>query len=133
MMCNSGLKTDEESMVNYSDMTDFEINRRVAQCMGLAIAFKQPFGDAGLPEVRLEAGQGGYFNPCNSWFDAGPIIKSSSISLIFEAGDDPCALGGVTTGQCFEVNFTHCFQGPNTLRAAMIVYLMMYDKGEIYE
>ena len=57
--------------------TKFEINKAVAEKLGLRIGNQQCGGNS----VFLDGGKGGYFNPCYSWADAGPIIDEYKISM----------------------------------------------------
>lgn len=103
-------------MKNYSEISDFEINKAVATLQGYDTDVTQHFGDAGLSTVKTTEGRVNY---CNSWSDAGPIIEQCRITLdsdfdVWFARDD-----------------NHCHTHANPLRAAMIVFLMMQEsKGE---
>lgn len=95
--------------MDYSKMSDHEINYAV----GL------------MNQVR----NGYYITPrdyCNSWADAGPIIAENCITLAapmrYEVEQYWMAYPSM--------NSDLCAQDVNPLRAAMIVYLMMHDKGE---
>lgn len=91
--------------MDYSKMSDHEINYAV----GL------------MNQVR----NGYYITPrdyCNSWADAGPIIEKHRIAI------EPAKQSEVWAAQHDEFTFFYAHKNP--LRAAMIVYLMMHDKGE---
>lgn len=98
--------------MNYSEMTDFEINKAVA---GRLLA---EWYHNSICLVRCDDDNRSIFNPCNSWADAGPIIQEESISLIkydtnqWRARSRKCLAG---------------FIDINPLRAAMIVLLMMRE------
>lgn len=94
--------------MDYSKMSDHEINYAV----GL------------MNQVR----NGYYITPrdyCNSWADAGPIIEKHNISLLCSTMRSQKVWEAMTPD-----GEEHCWAETNPLRAAMIVYLMMHDKGE---
>jgi len=112
--------------MNYSEMSDFEINCFVAEELGM-----KPFstlGWKGAQEGKFTAAISkgpnkiGAFDPCNSWADAGPIIVSNLIALkpvsLFVGGHRWFAIKG-------EGDFDIKAADNNPLRAAMIVFLMM--------
>ena len=110
--------------MNYSDMSDFEINCAVSKALG----FDRP---ALLKAVLSgEYFEGEKFDPCNSWADAGPIIQENRI-CIFADGEEPCSLGSHGGHQwwnagsdCRAIQWNY---QSNPLRAAMIVFLMMKE------
>ncbi|AOM40219.1 hypothetical protein A9255_06275 [Xenorhabdus hominickii] len=70
--------------MDYSELSDFEINKRVAEYIGITpdnifdkenVIFR-PFGNDKFEN----------FDPCNNPYDAMPIIIENGISLIFEKG-----------------------------------------------
>ena len=67
----------------------------------------------------------GEFDPCNSWADAGPIIEKHNISLLCSTMRSQKVWEAMTPN-----GEEHCWAETNPLRAAMIVLLMMHDKGE---
>lgn len=115
-------------MTDYSAMSDFEINLAVAHidlCVG---------GYDYHPEKKevYRAGMDGgeflpnaYFNPCNNPADAWPIITANRINVEWhEYKDDtfkPYALSNETMIGYYD---------ESALRAAMIVFLMMKEKGD---
>lgn len=110
--------------MNYAKMSDFEINRKVlaitsgAKPLGYAHdADKRSAGIAKSNEYR-------WYDYCNSWTDAGPVIEDHQISLdaIYEGGPRWLSFAG-DDGQ-----FRHVC--PNPLRAAMIVFLMMQENKD---
>ncbi|MGP2449050.1 phage protein NinX family protein [Pantoea stewartii subsp. indologenes] len=116
--------------MNYSELSDFEINKAVAIACGYAEENCE-FGWSGKPDVGVEWNEEtGYptksFNYCNSWADAGPIIVSNLISLkpvsLFVGGHRWFATKG-------EGDFYIKAADNNPLRAAMIVFLMMQEKS----
>lgn len=132
--------------MNYSEMTDFEINCAVALCLGMGHAFFFPKSESDFCE-GLDVGQrgpiwqsskhevngyrvsnGNCFNPCNSWTDAGPIIEENRIAIIPESDGTWFALGDPQIKNNWRVESTGAFHNETTpLRAAMIVFLMMQE------
>lgn len=102
-------------MKNYSEMSDFEINKLVAICLGVkprkTISFIGKEKDI-------------YPDYCNNPSDAWPIILSSLIALkpvkLYVGGHRWFASKG-------DGDFGLKFASNNPLRAAMIVYLMMKE------
>lgn len=93
--------------MNYSEMSDEEINLAV---------------DATIYHDPYDAPDSDY---CNSWADAGPIIEKFGIGLM-PFKKSPAKAWPLSTGLLSNASVEH----ENPLRAAMIVYLMMHDKGE---
>lgn len=111
--------------MDYSQLSDFEINKLVAQAKRYPLKSTQHFGDAGLSIVMLEHGYPSHFDPCRNPTDAWPIITENRIGIIPapEVGKWRAAYREVG-----EDNTPHHFrQNDNPLRAAMIVFLMMQD------
>jgi len=110
-------------MMDYSKLSDLEINKRVARyCLG-----GRSFG---VVDGRVET-FGGTFDPCNNPAEAWRIIVGSRISLSpfddFKEGGDYIAAKYKPTrdnSKPAEVEFFCC---DKPLRAAMIVFLMMQE------
>lgn len=112
-------------MKNYNKMSDFEINKAVGAATGDATGAE--------PALNLVIcnSNGRSFDPCNSWNDAGTVIRSIGISIVKSSNED---------GKWFAIS---PFLGEklkrlsaldiNPLRAAMIVFLLMMDAEENYE
>ena len=110
--------------MNYSEMSDFEINILVAQVTG-----HKPLdpmnGWKGLQEHPFTAAickgpiKLGAFDPCNSWSDAGPIIQKENISLTCHQSRDEWAA-------IFNRNAMAAHSNP--LRAAMECYLIKKER-----
>ncbi len=101
-------------MTNYNEMTDFDINKRVADLSGMKIAKVQ---DDLRKSVIVWKNDSTYeFDPCNKPSDAWPIILENNISLIAPEGYQAEWDAIVTEYTCFD---------KNPLRAAMIVFLML--------
>lgn len=101
--------------MNYSEMSDFEINKAVAFHIGLSTV---------IAAENLE------FNPCNSWADAGPIIEKYRITMNAQFGGWFCFVSTAKTmSQLEEGNHHFSHMHDNPLRAAMIVFLMMQEQS----
>lgn len=105
--------------MNYSEMTDFEINRKV-----LAIASgAKPLGYAHNADKRsagvVKSNQYHWYDYCNSWADAGPIIEKENISLTCHQSRDEWA--AIFNRHCMSAN-------QNPLRAAMECFLMKKER-----
>lgn len=109
-------------MKNYSEMSDFEINKSVALAVGYQLSsdFQSLLDEfsPGCVNVIIEGSQS-TFNPCNSWADAGPIIEKYRIGI---ENDGDCWLCA-----CFSEHGGFESEHDNPLRAAMIVFLMMQE------
>lgn len=126
--------------MNYSEMTDFEINWRVFELLhGGSPDFKE--GENGTmvlvseecdvqmgEHVTIEAVRG-HFNPCNSWADAGPIIEKHMICLAADVFAEPQD-GGKWVAQPAYGWDSERVRSDNPLRAAMIVFLMKQEKPD---
>lgn len=135
--------------MNYSEMSDFEINCAVARALGMAHAFffsksEDDFCEGIEPNQRgpiwqskeylvngYRVSNGNCFNPCNSWADAGPIIEKQRITIAYdgeEKSDHPCAWVNVSSiDNLHAIKYQHT---EKTLRAAMIIFLMMQEKPD---
>lgn len=105
--------------MDYSKMSDFEINKAVGESTGEALNTEETLN------LVIRNSTGRRFDPCNSWADAGPIIAESKINIEFHEWKNdvikPYAMNSRTGLATYH---------ENPLRAAMIVFLMMHDKGE---
>ncbi|EAB7491322.1 DUF2591 domain-containing protein [Salmonella enterica subsp. enterica serovar Muenchen] len=95
--------------MDYSKLSDAEINWKVAFHIGLRTVEKAESGD---------------FNPCNNPSDAWPIIANNFISIIPSIHRDIW----FADGQGGETTF-HA----NPLLAAMIVFLMMQESANVQD
>lgn len=104
--------------MDYSKMSDFEINSAVS----MAMARKSV-----KPESKYVVINDYCNNPTDSW----PIIAQNKISLNHFAGEGVwCAHaeGLMTEGcWCWDVDPEYYYDNTNPLRAAMIVFLMMQE------
>lgn len=100
--------------MNYSELSDFEINKAVGCVTGEANNSEDVFN------LVIRNTNGNKFDPCNSWADAGPIIEKSGIGIM------PMLMGwrAATERGCRDYT---SIANENPLRAAMIVFLMMQE------
>lgn len=121
--------------MNYSEMSDTEVNIQVCKALGKVISSYCRIRKVGDSSILLDDNET-LFNPCNSWADAGPIIAENGIGVV-KVVEASCGTGGVighwhavgpvdwAYGEC-DSDVAHWNQNP--LRAAMIVFLMMKDE-----
>ena len=113
-------------MSKYSEMSDFEINKLVAEKLGLKIKC--------LANVVMTSDKTCYYQTCietdycNNPSDAWPIILEYKIGIdtIGIKGDEDRVWWAELTFDVYGDN--HYAEDKNPLRAAMIVYLMMEDE-----
>lgn len=102
--------------MDYSQLSDFEINKRVAQLHGgfaltLSVIDAPPSGKSFHP---------GRFDPCNNPADAWPIIESNRIGIM------PSEMKTKELWMSTSGKGSYAYH-ENPLRAAMIVFLQMQD------
>lgn len=104
--------------MDYSKMSDFEINRAVGEASGEAK------GSEPLLNLVIRNSTGRRYDPCNNPADAWPIIQNNGISLTYDGVDwmAECIMGNAPKYSCD----IHKHPG-KPLRSAMIVYLMMQE------
>lgn len=120
--------------IDYSQLSDFEINKRVAHTLGnpdVGRPFDEISGTACQFTVFKNTGlnrEGEIVTRpmtvtkdfCNNWSDAGPIIVEHRINIEWHEWKNgifrPYALNNETMKSCYDTN---------PLRAAMIVFLEM--------
>jgi len=116
-----------EQMMNYSEMTDFEINKAVGEIVLEGKWACKP-GYSGNNSTSWYYGSVDTFiNPypllpdyCNSWADAGPIIDKHKIDLVWYEID---ACWGAHKGM-------PCAYEKSPLRAAMIIFLKTQELSD---
>ncbi len=101
--------------MNYNEMSDFEINKVVAEALNKSRGDGSEL-EAMFAESLSNSAENGRFNPCNNPNDAWPIIVESSISVC--PWKDPM-------WHSYSSNTKIRHPDKNPLRAAMIVYLKM--------
>ncbi|MGC0863517.1 phage protein NinX family protein [Pantoea agglomerans] len=104
--------------MNYSEMTDFEINSEVASKVGGFLA-KDIFEKEQTIFKWHPGNKYSKFDPCKSWADAGPIIEKENISLTCHQSRDEWA--AIFNRHCMAAN-------NNPLRAAMECFLMKKER-----
>ncbi|WP_165699892.1 phage protein NinX family protein [Chimaeribacter arupi] len=118
-------------MNNYSELSDYEINKLVAIALGAKMVNAYSVKDVresiqyDLNGKTLLVTRGfgdgpNRFDPCNSWADAGPIIEKYGIGLHKDMADRWLSDSEAVT---------HYVIHDNPQRAAMIVFLMMQEAG----
>lgn len=117
--------------MNYSEMTDFEINIEVAKATGHK-PLDESNGWKGMQERPFTAvicrgpHRLGGFDPCNSWADAGPIILANKITISAPMEyDQPADWLAYPTSDS-----DICVSHHNPLRAAMTAFLVMQEKPD---
>jgi len=122
-------------MIDYSEMSDFEVNKKVADIEGyhtldIGHCHKDVF-------INIENEDKDYyefdvhkFDPCNNPSDAWPIILENGIGLtpIFSCNNRTYSLEKTGAWRAEKSEFSLEIDAKNPLRAAMIVFLMMKDK-----
>ncbi|EDR2652711.1 DUF2591 domain-containing protein [Salmonella enterica subsp. enterica] len=132
--------------MDYSQLSDFEINRRVCEALDMEEHFFIPDDEADfdseLPTDErgpiwqtqkmdingFRSSNGNCFNPCNNPEYAWPIITENKISIMFDSTDT--RYEGEYHEWCDAISSCQKFgiqHQSNPLRAAMIVFLMMQD------
>lgn len=114
--------------MDYSKLSDFEINSAVAKSLGLSVSTSHssiaPWVYCGHDE---DGGYGwGERDYCNNPADAWPIIADKKICLAFDVFSEPRDGGGCVASPAYGWE-TERVRHDNPLRAAMIVFLMMKD------
>ena len=111
--------------MDYSTLSDFEINKAVAESLGVDhVVMVFGLGDDALHAVFTAPFRGVKIDYCNNPADAWPIIAENKISLSF---DDIYMVWNAydTLG---DHRGRALYSNTNPLRAAMIVYLMMNEQ-----
>jgi len=115
--------------MNYSEMSDFEINKAAALAAGYQLRsdFQSLLDEfaPGCVNVIIDGSQS-TFDPCNSWADAGPIIDENNITIV---NDNPGRRYAVNSVSGYNDGASNCKMAADEsgLRAAMIVFLMMQE------
>lgn len=108
--------------MDYSKLSDFEINKRVANALGYQTGWQKSNSQAiGIDDGTID---GRYVDYCNNPAHAWPIIVENRICITFGAG----------AGSALHVRGGNTYQyvasKERMLRAAMIVFLMMQEGAE---
>ncbi len=123
-------------MKDYSELSNFEINKAVADIATNGTWHLEPSHPNNTTGGWLYGSNGIQTYPmpdyCNNPADAWPIIVENRISLNWsETEKSWCAhVGGVMTEGCWcwDDDPSHHHDGSNPLRAAMVTFLMMKDR-----
>lgn len=118
--------------MDYSKMSGYEINNRVHNIVvcegkydltveGYRVTWKDRKTDKEIVTLRKQY-DNQFKDYLGSWADAGPIIEKHRIAI------EPSKTNEKWAAQAEDWNYASSDKNP--LRAAMIVYLMMHDKGE---
>jgi hypothetical protein len=141
--------------MNYDEMSDFEVNCKVAEVLGKRVAEIDDSSTLGMTTKYheeypntvwvqdMEPDDTGInrptttwyqYSPCNSWEDIGPIIDEYNISIMRDWNEKD-AYSGIATryekrslGQYF---FTVEAEDESPKRAAAIAFLKMKEADEL--
>ncbi|MEP9340077.1 phage protein NinX family protein [Enterobacter kobei] len=108
--------------MDYSQLSDFEINKRVAVELGHYIE-EEKYGNASVGAFHSDGVVYKSHDYCNNPADAWPIIESNRISIRNRHEGDWKAEN--------EWGESRFHVACNALRAAMIVFLMMQDAKHV--
>lgn len=115
--------------MNYSGLSDFEINKLVAEALGESVTDNQSASlkvKSSSVLISSICGVSCELNYCNNPSDAWPVIIENKISLTYEMNE-----WVASTGFSVDINgIAHCRRwemNKNPLRAAMIAFLMIKD------
>jgi len=114
--------------MNYSKMTDFEINKRVLEIK----SGMRPIGYAHHADKRSAAivdvnNNYHWYDFCHSWADAGPIIEKHMICLAADVFSEPQDGGKWVARPAYGWD-KEAVRSDNPLRAAMILFLQSREK-----
>lgn len=131
--------------MDYSQLSDFEINKRVSVAAGLNVNMFFDVDEAyargpvwtapsGNCYAGIKSSKGNPFDPCNDPADAWPIIAKCKIDISW--GDNTPAPDewGYADARCLNSKldeFEHYEKSGNALRAAMIAFLKMQDANHV--
>lgn len=101
-------------MNKYTELSDFEVNKNVAEKLGLAYEVTR----YGVVTRMSNKEQWREFNPCNNPADAMPIVIDNGIVFMPSKALDSC--------YCVKGDYSSA--NKSLYRAAMEVFLMMKDK-----
>ena len=104
--------------MNYDEMSDFEINQKVAWTLGCNTL---PAIDGDIDVFIVPCDDPQIFDPCNNPSDAWPIIVENRIGIIHAAKTDK------VLAQDASGNFQTSIESGSGLRCAMLVFLKMKE------
>ena len=117
-------------MSKFEGMSDFEINKLVAQARGLKVAAEDTpaVGGSGAAVCVYDHFKVDY---CNSWADMGPIVKKHNISispmLVMTSPVGAYEYTGEWSADIYSVDDVSLDRNP--LRAAAIIYLESLEQN----
>ena len=114
--------------MDYSQLSDFEINKRVFKAIVGAKPLCYPHNADGRSVGNESNGNYRWYDYCNNPEDAWPIITENKISIMFDSTDT--RYEGEYHEWCDAISSCQKFgiqHQSNPLRAAMIVFLMIQD------
>ncbi|EIC6851775.1 DUF2591 family protein [Salmonella enterica subsp. enterica serovar Johannesburg] len=119
--------------MDYSKLSDFEINRRVFESKtGLqTLGYPHNYDKRSCGHKDIN-GNYQWFAPCNNAADAWPIIVENSISLILDNPSSAMATSNCVGWYSDEDPTIHA-SNQNPLRAAMTVFLMMQESANVQD
>lgn len=113
--------------MDYSKMSDFQINMAVHGCLGLDLHDCTEVAGS-LTKIRSTGGH--CVDYCNNPADAWPIIAENRITVMI---DDTTNDWSAAVVQDFcdssAFKFSNCHKNP--LRAAMVTFLMMHEAANV--
>lgn len=120
--------------MDYSKMSDFEINCAVAKAYGIPHETYPDFS----PEAYVwSENSKTEFDPCNNPADAWPIITENRIAIIPDSAEGEWVSFNEFTlyegDWMFASNPTHHSNGKNPLRCAMECFLMMQESSNVQD
>lgn len=110
-------------MNKYTELSDFEVNKKVAEKLGLAYEVTR----YGVVTRMSNKEQWREFDPCNNPSDAMPIIIENGISIMFVTGCNAWVAGIADWVDGCEWQVSPEIERMNPLRAAMELFLLMKD------
>jgi len=110
--------------MNYSELTDFEINKRVAEALGYTEITMGYTTSSLMVEMKGLESTRRDVDYCNNPSDAWPIILENRIDIQW-SGHSALCLGFINNNED-SIMIRH----DNPLRAAMIVFLMMKESEQ---
>ena len=112
-------------MTDYSELSDFEINKCVAVALGHSVD-EEKYGKASIGVFHSDGLTYKSYDYCNNPADAWPIIFENKIMLSPRCADDEWKAEIYLGREDIFDNYASAWH-KNPLRAAMIVFLMMQD------
>jgi len=127
------MESHEEDKMNYSGMSDAQMNALIAKLQYPESSVATPYSHRPDAYIYHRNNTNEARDYCNSWADAGPIIQNNLISLdsVYNFTDETEEfIGPRGMWNCVGISKGEDFcraEHENPLRAAMIVFLMMHE------